>query len=424
MNHSKTWKKFFSKALFLSLSVFFAACMQRESPEETDQTQADISNPYSDVRWDTFSEYKAALHVHTLQSDGYHMVDEVVQAYRNTGFSILAITDHDKMEPNAQFERGRIDWADYDEIATPFPEDPKPENYPQNTTWPWTDFHGPDPGETGMLAIEGAEISYLHHMNSFFSGYGDGYTASHEDEQLDEMMSMGGLAFFNHPSNAAPYWGGERRPLEWYVGRFKKYPAEFLIGMDIPGVANMYNRNLWDQLLSYFMPDRPIWGFSTDDMHRLDNTRQSHTVFILDKLNETSVREAMTKGQFYFRQSSKRVDLLTGNDGSDEFPKIEAIDVDSDAGTITIHADNYDNISWITSPGSAEELQDSSTGEQPWPAGRVVHDGAILHYRDIPGIEKYVRAEIQRIDGDDIYLVFTNPFGIRDSQDTGIDPHD
>ncbi|HCN84381.1 MAG TPA: hypothetical protein DIT07_12290, partial [Sphingobacteriaceae bacterium] len=68
-----------------------------------------VLNPYKNVNWATFKQHKAALHVHTLQSDGYNMVDEVVRAYQKAGFTILAITDHDKMEPMAQYERGRID---------------------------------------------------------------------------------------------------------------------------------------------------------------------------------------------------------------------------------------------------------------------------------------------------------------------------
>ena len=59
-----------------------------------------VSNPYEKVDWKTFSHYRADLHVHTLQSDGCHSVDEVVRAFHDAGFSILSITDHDLVPPN------------------------------------------------------------------------------------------------------------------------------------------------------------------------------------------------------------------------------------------------------------------------------------------------------------------------------------
>lgn len=33
-----------------------------------------VLNPYTDIDWSTIGQYKAALHMHTLQSDGYQPV--------------------------------------------------------------------------------------------------------------------------------------------------------------------------------------------------------------------------------------------------------------------------------------------------------------------------------------------------------------
>src|SRR5690242_10624331 len=159
--------------VILIIAVFFgvAGCSSKKVPVKTlsivnkgTERMSIVLDPYKDVKWEPSHQHKAALHVHTIQSDGTNSVDSVVHAFRNAGFDILAITDHDKMEPNAQFERGRIDWSTFDKIGTSFPKDPKPKNYPFNTTWPWTDFGAPSPAELGMVGIEGAEISYRHHM--------------------------------------------------------------------------------------------------------------------------------------------------------------------------------------------------------------------------------------------------------------------
>ena len=363
-----------------------------------------VLNPYKNVNWATFKQHKAALHVHTLQSDGYNMVDEVVRAYKKAGFNILALTDHDKMEPNAQFERGRIDWSTFEKVATPYPKDPKPKNYPFNTTWPWTNFGGPDPKELGMVGIESAEISAWHHMNSFFSSYGTGYTTANEDQQLSEMQKAGGLVFFNHPSAPAPFSGGGRRSLEWYIGRFQKFPANLLIGIDISG-GDGYSEGLWDQLLAHFMPQRPVWGFCTDDMHRIANPAQSpHTIFALGELSSSAVRKAMESGQFYATRGSQR--------GMAVYPTVERIDFDAKAGTITIRAQNCDKITWISAPKSSETLEDINKSSRPWPLGQVVHEGITLKYRETPNISKYVRAVLERTEGGQTYRTFINPIGM------------
>src|SRR5690554_3091239 len=123
-------------------SIIFISISYYTFDNSSNRYDVELINPYKMVDWKTFQQHKAALHVHTLQSDGYHMVSEVIDAYKEGGFTILALTDHDKMEPNAQFTRGRIDWLTFDEVGTPFPRDPKPYNYPFNTTWPWTDYGG------------------------------------------------------------------------------------------------------------------------------------------------------------------------------------------------------------------------------------------------------------------------------------------
>jgi hypothetical protein len=110
------------------------------------------------------------------------------------------------------------------------PGDPKPENYPINTTWPWTDFEAPSPAELGMVGIEAAELTSRHHMNSFFNSFG-----VRPDEDLDEDSQLlkageaGGVVFLDHPGIDAGWW--TRRPVEWYVDRFEKHPPEYLAGL-------------------------------------------------------------------------------------------------------------------------------------------------------------------------------------------------
>lgn len=398
-----------------SLSIF-TACSQ----------SWEIQNPYEDVDWSTFTQHKAALHVHTLQSDGWHMPEEVINAYKNAGFSILAISDHDWNHPNIRVRQRVVP----PENASPYPKDPKPYNFPANTTWPWTDFGGPNPEDIGMIGIQANELTFRHHINSFFSNYGVWYerTGSEapyggitdeqgneiwEDDQLYAIKEKGGLAILNHPGILDEHTWWQRKPVDWYVERFRNHSPDYLVGIEVTNSREereKYDEGLWDQLLARFMPERPIWGFGTDDMHKLDDVGDTYSVFIIDEHTEEAVRDAMLRGQFYFTKSTRRIDLR--EDKVSIFPTITDIQVNEPRGSITISASDYDKILWISAPESLETLEDFKTSNQPWELGRVVYEGETLDLKNTANINNYVRAELIRYEGDIVYRTFTNPFGI------------
>ncbi|MBR6634505.1 MAG: hypothetical protein IKL41_02625, partial [Clostridia bacterium] len=53
-----------------------------------------IINPYKDVKWGEWKEYKASLHSHTNASDAVPTIAESVEIHYDEGFDILAISDH------------------------------------------------------------------------------------------------------------------------------------------------------------------------------------------------------------------------------------------------------------------------------------------------------------------------------------------
>jgi len=390
-------------------------------------TPALVLDPYAGVDWERVGRHKAALHLHTLQSDGYQMVEEVIQAYRRADFSILSITDHDWNRPNA-----RILWKQLPpEVASPYPKEPYPENYPANPTWPWTDYGCPGPEELGMIGIQGSELTFRHHINSFFSNYGVWYERTGkgapyggivdaegnevwEDDQLEGIRAKNGLAFLNHPGVEDKHAWWERKPLQWYVERYRKHPADCLVGIEVTNCGRAfraYDEGLWDQLLARFMPRRPIWGFGTDDMHSLAGTKQTYTTFLLDQPNAEDVRRAMLAGRFCFCSSTVGVNYRVGEPQLVDFPQLLSVRTDPAQGTITIRAENCGEVRWIAAPESLEPTEDFRTSNTPWPQGRVVHVGDTLDYRKTPGIASYVRAELVREEGDHAHRTFTNPFG-------------
>ena len=299
-----------------------------------------ILNPYENVDWEEYGQYRANLHTHTQESDGSLTVAEVIDQYHARGYHVLSITDHDHQGS-------------------------------REPTWPWQKY-GRNPDELGMVAIQGNELSYHHHMGSYFTGYYGGRSGS-EDESLERIGEKGGLAIFFHPGR---YHGTE--DWHWYLPYFRQYPH--LVGLEVYNMGDRYpqDRELWDNILSALMPDRPVWGFSNDDMHRIIHVGRNWNTFLLPELSEEEVRAAMEKGRFYFSYHF----------GEDELtpPRINEIKVEQ--GRITITADNYYGILWISD-------------------GEVVATGNTLRYAETDGVTSYVRARLTGAGG----YTYTNPFG-------------
>jgi hypothetical protein len=378
-------------------------------PFTCDQGEYTIRNPYEAVEWETYGHYKAALHLHTTQSDGFHHVDEVIRAYRDAGFSIISITDHDSFYPNWQLERERTVPAG----TTPYLF-PAIENFPAHTTWPWTAYGSLSPEAHGIVGIEGNELTTLHHMNSYFNDYGTTGGVS-EDEQLYAVRDKGGVAIFNHPGHTGNWW--TKRSTDWYIERFEKHSDDYLLGIEITtGGYYDYNVALWDQLLAHFMPERPIWGFGSDDMHRLESVPFAYTVFLLDTLDESSVREAFLKGQFYFVRSSHRVNYMEYDpEITWNIPSIHDIAIDASKGIVSITASNYDEIHWISLQADTLRGDYDRGNNERTPFGRIIGrgDSIELPLNDILG--PYIRAEIINTAEDEEYRLFLNPFSISKS---------
>jgi hypothetical protein len=379
----------------------------------------EVGNPYDNVDWQTFSRFRADLHLHTLQSDGCHSVSEVVKAFHDAGFAILSLTDHDIVAPNVCPLRGvatpaQIDFGLFATERTPYP-DPRPETFPADTTWPWTAYGAPSPAELGMLGIEGAELTCTYHVNSFFSDYGvrpPCKSGSPPDDELVEVARRGGLAVLNHPDTT--------QPPEWFARLYRDHSAESFVGIEIasddPAAADSYV-TLWDQLLGELMPSRPIWGFGTSDVHTLMRMRFAFTVFLLRELTTDAVKDAMRRGQFYSVVQPKMLNLsrdrglsFAGRETYDgKYPELRSIVVDRAAQRITINAAGYDEIVWVSRRPSSDK---GALAGAPWPSGEIVQSGPVFDFSDRNSTLAYVRAEVIRHTDAGPVRLLLNPFAL------------
>ena len=399
-------RKFIKYALATAATSVIPVTIKPAIAKSNAGKKISISNPYAKVDWNEFGQYKANLHCHTIMSDGHACVDDMAKTYKEAGFSILAISDHDcvikEKRPKEFIETACLD-----------------KNYISFITWPWCDFGAKSPRMHGLTGIEANELTTKHHMNSYFNGYGLGSNIENnygynEDQQLDEVQRRNGLSIVNHPGIQASW--NQEKSLQWYIDLFKVHPASSLVGMEITNRVNKewdgFDISLWDQLLAEFMPVRPIWGFGNDDAHSHNESRFSFNVFYFDICTQANVRQAMLDGQFTFCDSSRYIDYTKEKIKDGTFPYINSIKVDEKAQTITLDAKDYDQIRWITAPKSAKQIGDYVTSKQPWEMGQVVGDAKTISYNR-PAVKNYLRAELIHKDGKESYRTFVNPFGIK-----------
>ena len=262
-----------------------------------------IINPYEEIDWENINYYKANLHTHTEQSDGYHSVERVISAFHSNNYDILAITDHNLY------------------------------------TYPWSNYiNDSQKEELNITPIAGSEISNTHHIGSYFNSFA-GEDES-ETKVLDEIKKRNGLAVFFHP-------GRYSKSKEWYIDFYEQY--EHLVGQEIFNKNNRYPGDLefWDKILFELMPYRPVWGFANDDMHSIPRDLGGHyNIFLLEENTIQAVKNGMKNGHFYIYNPVR-------NREEPEF-YIDNIVVDNNKIEISIEGD-YRKIEWIAYDSVSEE---------------------------------------------------------------------
>jgi len=317
-----------------------------DAPLPVGRNVVDIVNPYSQVSWQTFNRYRTNLHAHTTESDGDDTPQAMIDAYQAMGYDVLALTDHN------------------------------------NVTWPWTAYDR-DPATLGMLALRGSEASSHNHIVSLFNDY-SGTGVSDIETSFQTIGANGGVSIIAHPGRYSSDFASRAEELAWYIDVYNRHPH--ILGMEVYGYGDRYpgDRALWDQLLAEMLPGRPVWGFSSDDAHRVGHVGRDWQTLLLPELTEAGVRSALETGQFVFHYAPT---------AGDPAPVINAIDVDEAAGTITIDASGWTSIQWI-SDGVAINTTDTTL--------------------DVSALRGYVRAALQGPTG----RTYTQPFYVMEPDNT------
>ena len=387
----KISKKLISVLLVVSLMVSFVLPLTATAAT----VSYDITNPYETVDWDTWNQYQAMLHAHTLYSDGTVDVKDVVETYYSLGYDILAITDHGVVNRGWNRVPEVLDLVGYNQYINNF-EPMSQERYEEIT------IHGTGRDGRPMLDVPlGIEMNALvirkNHVNGFFCGYGQGILGQEEDYEtvIAGTHAAGGITFINHPGDfiAANKENGratDYNQLKVFIEPLMKYDS--CVGIEIFNLRDTTDRAdriLWDTILQYTIPQgKNVWGFANDDSHALDDIDVTRDIMLMPELSNEALRTAMENGTFFACSRYARYEMGEEFVGEGEYAQIHEVIVDDEKDVISVAATNYDVIEWIAD-------------------GEIIATGETLDLREYSDkIGCYVRFQIKNEGG----IVCSQPF--------------
>lgn len=237
--------------------------------------------------------YKANLHCHTTVSDGSMTPEEVKKHYKDSGYSVIAFTDHEVLVPHPEL-------AD---------EDFLPLNGYELEVEETTDIEPRYKKKCHMcfIAIEPDNLKQVcYHRSKYIFGNAlkylkkirydekeQDYERAYTHENINKMMKIGRnngfFVIYNHPS-----WSLENYCN--YMGYSHMHAMEiFNYGSVLEGYCD-YNEKEYDDMLR---GGKRIYCVASDDNHGIGSCCGGFTMIKADKLEYRAITNALLAGDFY-----------------------------------------------------------------------------------------------------------------------------
>ena len=390
-------KKNIKKILSVLMSVLMLLCVVQPIAFAVEASRVNymIDNPYDEIDWDTWGDYKTQLHCHTTASDGFLTIDEFVRMHYAANFDIVALTDHGTINQGWNvvpetvplmrlIKKERTKMADIIPI-----EQDEYEAYldgtNDNRTYVTSDgITLTRTKENGMLDVpKGIELNMATpfadcHLTGYFSDYGQGLAGVFGDYETPSkgVMEAGGFSYLSHvgeyvyiDKDSADHVG---QPVdEYYANKFARLFLDYAgssLGMGINSATDAHtrcDRILYDQVLQKTIPNGVVpWGNTFADSHSESSVNDAYTMCWMPELTLEAFRECQEKGQYFsVSHFSNGVELNgmeempgfveqnvydTKSYWLDNTPQVKRITVDQNADTITVECENANLITWVS----------------------------------------------------------------------------
>lgn len=259
------------------------------------------------------SFYKANLHCHTTVSDGSLTPEEVKEAYKSHGYSIVAYTDHDIMIDHDDLRDGEfLPLLGYEIETTeqlPYADDPfylkrtchicliaRDRESAKQVCWHRSKY----------LLGHGKEYMHLAKFDEELPDYNRIYSHRGINDIIARAKEGNFFVTYNHPK-----WSMESYPE--YSGYEGMDAMEMFNGGCLNAGYNDYNPDVYDDLLRQ---GKRIYCIGTDDNHgskqeerRYWDFFRAFTVIKAEKLEYGAVIDALDNGNFYASEGPEITEL-------------------------------------------------------------------------------------------------------------------
>ncbi len=324
-----------------------------------------IYSPYNDIEElipDEENHYKTNLHTHSTYSDANDSMKDMIEAFYDQDFDILAMTEHgivgkewDKEPTIIPLYRFQYLWHGKRYYLSTQEYRAVQEGTYKTKADTRTKKRGlqcvPGGIETNMV------VKVFNHINGFFTDVLEGVWGRENDYEgpVKAIEESGGLSHINHPTDwlqarKYPDCGTKKENVEFFADILRRYKScmgiEVLNMYDIP---NRCDRILWDSLLKKLIPEgeRSVFGFANSDAHETGQIDTAFMDFVLPEYSLQNLREAMEKGRFFAIARYAKNELGEDFEGKGPVPKVTEIKVDDETDTILIRGKNCSKIEWI-----------------------------------------------------------------------------
>ena len=243
-------------------------------------------------------QYKANFHCHSIHSDGKHTPEELKEMYKNNGYSILAITDHESPISNQDLADPDFVMIDGYEVYIRDAADGKFRPFQKEVH---LNFLAKEPNNLKMIARDRRYTRYLERDGildqiPYISEETREYSTEYINHFIKTANENGYLVTYNHN-----YWSLEEEATTLsYEGFFSmemaNYSSLLLNGLD-------YNALLYDKMCR---SGKRVYCHGADDNHNkfpvgdpASDSFGAFTMVMTDDLSYSGVISALENGDIY-----------------------------------------------------------------------------------------------------------------------------